>query len=81
MLLPFPQDFQAQISLGKQLACKTDTLLFILHRYLFTTHPAGPVTAVSDDLHTANAATSAPATHRNPLPSQLLHGLENVPLG
>ena len=78
MFLPFPQNFQAQIGLGKQLACQADAPLFILHGHLFPAHLAGPVTALSHDLHAAYAATSAPATHRNTLPAKLLHGLENV---
>ena len=81
MFLPSSQNFQAQVSLGKQLARKTDALPFIIHRYLLATHLAGPVTAAAHDLYPANAATAAPATNRNPLPAELLHGLENVPVG
>ena len=69
-----------QVALGKQLARQADAFLFVLQGHLFPAHFAGPVTAVSHDLHAAYAATSAPATHRNTLPAKLLHGLEDIPL-
>ena len=81
MFLPFPQDFKAQIGLGKQLARQADAFLFIRRGHLCTAHLAGPVTAASHDLNTANTATSAPATNRDTFPAKLLHGLQHISLG
>ena len=67
-----------QIAFRKQLARQAYTLLLILHGHLFTAHFARPIATLVQHLHAAHATAPAPATDRDALPAELLHGLEDV---